>query len=498
MGMCPKWMCPNWSHQKLLTYCVAPGMALSVLRVRQPITAVLLFAALVSSACGSLAPAPKASGAKPPKDQAAAPPDRGGEPAAVRAAGSPTPAAKSVTVNTFAPPDAFGGNWAYFRETGHYVAGGFKQYFDANGRIDAFGYPITEELVEDGWTVQYFQRARLEYHPESPAAPVQRALLGDMLRQRYRAQGDARGSSSSAGTTSTTGTTANTPMPDGARLFPETGAWVAPPVLQFFDRNGGLDVFGYPAAAPQDGVQWFQRARLEVNGGTVQAALIGDEYLDVAGLGDVRTRAQPPRLARADVSRITDELDVFASPGAAERATRLPADAQVRVTGELTGAGGEGWYAIRLWNAVDGFVRRDGLAFTPAPDKRPGPDVAPWKPPQPPAQGPFPLQARGSFVAASDYATTPDGPAAGRTSRGASAAVTAWATDVDGAVWFQFQGTGTSSGSAGWALASSLPLGVPTPAAAGDPKLSVASGKGMWFTYDTLRSTPPANLVAAA
>lgn len=51
-----------------------------------------------------------------------------------------------------------------------------------------FGYPISEELDEgngDGsgraYTVQYFQRARFEYHPELAGTPyeVQLGLLGD-------------------------------------------------------------------------------------------------------------------------------------------------------------------------------------------------------------------------------------------------------------------------------------------------------------------------------
>ncbi|MGH2353936.1 MAG: hypothetical protein ACRDJN_20215, partial [Chloroflexota bacterium] len=79
-------------------------------------------------------------------------------------------------------------------ETGHNVYGGFLTYFTTNGGLEAFGYPITEEFQEpnqDGtgrdYTVQYFQRARFEYHPEFAGTPyeVQLGLLGsEILRQR--------------------------------------------------------------------------------------------------------------------------------------------------------------------------------------------------------------------------------------------------------------------------------------------------------------------------
>ena len=71
----------------------------------------------------------------------------------------------------------------YYAETGHGVHNAFLQYFDAWGGLESFGYPISEELYgENGWphAVQYFQRARLEYHPEhaGTAYEVQLGLLG--------------------------------------------------------------------------------------------------------------------------------------------------------------------------------------------------------------------------------------------------------------------------------------------------------------------------------
>jgi hypothetical protein len=57
----------------------------------------------------------------------------------------------------------------YFPETGHTVCYAFLEFFNAHGGVTVFGYPITELTMEHGRVVQYFQRARLEHHPENPA-----------------------------------------------------------------------------------------------------------------------------------------------------------------------------------------------------------------------------------------------------------------------------------------------------------------------------------------
>jgi hypothetical protein len=76
----------------------------------------------------------------------------------------------------------------FFPETGHAVGGTFLGFYDANGGLDVFGLPISEEFDEvlpDGraYRVQYFERARMEYHPEYAGTPseVQLGLLGTAL-----------------------------------------------------------------------------------------------------------------------------------------------------------------------------------------------------------------------------------------------------------------------------------------------------------------------------
>jgi hypothetical protein len=80
------------------------------------------------------------------------------------------------------------GELRYFPETGHAVGGAFLRFYDGNGGLDSFGYPISEEFDEvlpDGraYRVQYFERARFEYHPELAGTPyeVQIGLLGTAL-----------------------------------------------------------------------------------------------------------------------------------------------------------------------------------------------------------------------------------------------------------------------------------------------------------------------------
>ncbi len=70
--------------------------------------------------------------------------------------------------------------------TGHNLSGPIGGYWAQNGGLPVFGYPLSEAFMErsatDGQTyqVQYFERARLEYHPEhaGTAAEIQLGLLG--------------------------------------------------------------------------------------------------------------------------------------------------------------------------------------------------------------------------------------------------------------------------------------------------------------------------------
>jgi hypothetical protein len=84
------------------------------------------------------------------------------------------------------PPAAALPGQAYFQETGHNLGGDFLAYWQANGSLAQFGFPLSEEFtetLEDGqpYMVQYFERARFEHHPEND--PPYDVLLGQFGRR---------------------------------------------------------------------------------------------------------------------------------------------------------------------------------------------------------------------------------------------------------------------------------------------------------------------------
>jgi len=152
--------------------------------------------------------------------------------------------------------NAFSGDGQAFVQTGKAVRGPFLAYWQANGGLPIYGYPISDELVEvleDGkpYLVQYFERARLEYHAELPAPnTIQLGQFGRRLHPLYPAVPDC----------------------GCGRFFPETGHNIAGDFKGFWEQHGGLSQFGYAITDPvtetlEDGkqytVQWFERARFE-------------------------------------------------------------------------------------------------------------------------------------------------------------------------------------------------------------------------------------------
>ncbi len=84
--------------------------------------------------------------------------------------------------------DPFSGMGQRFAETGKMVRGPFLDYWRAHGGLAINGFPVSDEmtqLLEDGrpYTVQYFERVRLEWHPGNPEP--YRVLLGQFGRQEF-------------------------------------------------------------------------------------------------------------------------------------------------------------------------------------------------------------------------------------------------------------------------------------------------------------------------
>jgi hypothetical protein len=71
-----------------------------------------------------------------------------------------------------------------FAETGFCVRGRFLAYWEANGDLAITLSEEFSEVLENGqpYTVQYFERTRLEYHPES-ADPQFEVLIGQFGRR---------------------------------------------------------------------------------------------------------------------------------------------------------------------------------------------------------------------------------------------------------------------------------------------------------------------------
>jgi hypothetical protein len=66
----------------------------------------------------------------------------------------------------------------------------FLKFFDSNGGILQFGYPISQVEVRGGRLVQYFDRARFEWHPENPSG--QRVTLTDLGKIYFSETEDPR------------------------------------------------------------------------------------------------------------------------------------------------------------------------------------------------------------------------------------------------------------------------------------------------------------------
>jgi hypothetical protein len=192
----------------------------------------------------------------------------------------------------------------YFPQTGHTVSGVFLDYWERYGGLYIFGYPITDEFMDvstDGnvYLTQYFERAIFEYHPEYAGTRYQvlLRLLGVIVTQGRWFD------------------PAPPPYYDtpGRLYFPYYGGHsLSGRFLSYWQRHGGLPIFGYPISepfyevSPTDGqtylVQYFERNRFEYHpelAGTpyeVLLGLLGSEYLasHPVAASPAPTAATPP------------------------------------------------------------------------------------------------------------------------------------------------------------------------------------------------------------
>lgn len=168
-----------------------------------------------------------------------------------------------------------------FSETGNCISGRFLQYWQQNGGLSIFGFPVTPERPEQNadtgktYVTQWFERNRFELHPEL-VAPYD-VLLGRLGSDRLGQMGiNWQAAPRESG-----------PKP-GCQWFEQTGHNVcnqegASGFRSYWEGNGlltpGLDryqrslaLFGLPLTALRSETntsgdtvltQWFERARLE-------------------------------------------------------------------------------------------------------------------------------------------------------------------------------------------------------------------------------------------
>lgn len=162
-------------------------------------------------------------------------------------------------------------NVRYFPETGHYIRGAFRTFWEQNGGIERFGLPITEEFIRksDNKIVQYFERVRFELRVVNNQPVVDMGLMGVEYAELYESE-----------------FLPSEPFQSTPNrvYFPQTGHSMGGLFKYYWETQGGLSYFGYPISEEitvkleggvQRQVQYFERARMELHGSTILLGRLG-------------------------------------------------------------------------------------------------------------------------------------------------------------------------------------------------------------------------------
>lgn len=148
----------------------------------------------------------------------------------------------------------------YFPQTRQSVGHDFLKFYNTQGGVTTFGYPLGPEQVVDGTLVQQFERARMEWHPElaSGLATAPAVVLTPLGQQRAAQLRLAWPPGANTGV---------------GQYFQQTGHGIKGGFLEYWLNHGGERIFGLPISPeapmsnPADGktyvTQYFQRARME-------------------------------------------------------------------------------------------------------------------------------------------------------------------------------------------------------------------------------------------
>jgi len=175
-----------------------------------------------------------------------------------------------------------------FPDSGYTVSGPFLTFYRSlPDPYVLLGHPISDADTDTvtGLEVQYFQRARLELHPEAPAGQqVQLSNLGELLYTPGAPLAEVRNSG------------------PACRKF-DTGHNVCYAFLQFYDAFQGDLYFGNPISDVEMAngrmVQYFENVRLEwrgevVNGRHVGLSDMGRFHYDLVRGGVHEYKPPPP------------------------------------------------------------------------------------------------------------------------------------------------------------------------------------------------------------
>jgi lysophospholipase L1-like esterase len=252
-----------------------------------------------------------------------------------------------------------------FPETGFCIEGRFRAYWEQNGGLPVFGYPITparQEINRDtgqSYLTQWFERNRFELHPEN--APPYDVLLGRLSDERLRQSGiDWNTFPREQG------------LRQGCLWFEQTGRNVCNQAgnlgfLSFWRGRGlqdnrldayarSLALFGLPLTEPRPETnasgdlvltQWFERARFEWHPDKP------DEYKVLLGLLGSELASTPQTPQTIEYTALGDSLAVglFARESYVARfRAYITADTGLQIT--LTNLGRSGWTSGELLQAL--------------------------------------------------------------------------------------------------------------------------------------------------
>lgn len=285
-----------------------------------------------------------------------------------------------------------------FPETGLCISGRIREYWERNGGLPVFGFPITpqrEERIEGRpLQVQWFERNRLELHPEN-ARPYD-VLIGRIGADRLAQQGRDWFSFPKADP--------NNADAENCRFFRETGHQVCGEFLQAFRRSGldlgqpgvtfeeSLALFGLPLSEPMTEVlegkeyqvQWFERARFELHAelrsanrilfGRLGAEFrglegnVGQETTAVRGTVTKRDRsALPPQavieVTLVDISRADAPATVIGRQQIVADGRQAPFPFTISYDPALINPAGR--YAVRATITIDGILRYTSTRIYP-------------------------------------------------------------------------------------------------------------------------------------